>query len=173
MNKSVCLGHSILELSKILVYDFWHDYVKPKYGEKTKLYYIDPNSFIVYIQTDDIYKDIAEDVETRFDTSNYELDRPLSRGKNKKVIGLIKDELCRKIMIKFVGIRAKTCCYFIANVSEDKIAKSTKKCIIKRKLKFENHKNCLEATQIENKINYIEKSKTDIDSIKNDYQMIR
>ena len=107
MNKSVCLGHSILELSKILVYDFWYDYVKPKYGEKAKLYYIDPNSFIVYIQTDDIYKDIAEDVETRFDTSNYELDRPLSRGKNKKVIGLIKDELCRKIMIKFVGIRAK------------------------------------------------------------------
>ena len=61
----------MLELSKILKYEFWYDYVKPKYGEIAKL------CFIVYIKTDDIHKDIAEDVETRFDTSNYELDRPL------------------------------------------------------------------------------------------------
>ena len=68
MNKPVHLGLSILELSKILMYEFWYDYVKPKYGEKAKLCYMDTNSFIVYIKTDDIYKDIAEDVETRFDT---------------------------------------------------------------------------------------------------------
>ena len=67
------------------MYEFWHDYVKPRYDEKR-------NSFIVYIKTDDIYKDIAEDVETRFDTSNYELDKPLPKVKNKKVIGLMKDE---------------------------------------------------------------------------------
>ena len=65
-------------------------------------------SFIVYIKTDDIYKDIAEDVETRFDTSNYELDRPLPKTKDRKVIGLMKDELGWKIMTKFVGIRAKS-----------------------------------------------------------------
>ena len=64
---------------------------------------MDTDSLIVYIKTDYIYKDIAEDVETRFDTSNYELDRPLPKGKNKKAIGLIKNKLGRKIMTKFVG----------------------------------------------------------------------
>ena len=71
--------------------EFWHDYVKPKYGEKEKLCYMDTDSFTVYIKTDVIYKDIAEDVETRFDISNYELVRPSPKGKNKKVIGLMKD----------------------------------------------------------------------------------
>ena len=58
MNKLVYLGLSILELSKIIMYEFWYDYAKPTYGEKAKLYYMDSNSFIVYIKTDDIYKDI-------------------------------------------------------------------------------------------------------------------
>ena len=68
---------------------------------------MDTDSFIVYIKIDDAYKDIAEDFETRFDTSNYGLDRPLPKGKNKNVIGLMKDELGRKIMTNFVGLRAK------------------------------------------------------------------
>ena len=80
MNKPVHLGLSILELSKILMYEFWYNYVKPKYGEKGKLCYMDTDTFIVYIKTDYIYKDIA-DVETRFDTSNYELERLLPKGK--------------------------------------------------------------------------------------------
>ena len=65
------------------MYDFLYDYVKAKYGEKAKLYYMDTDSFIIYIKTDDIFKDIAEGVENRFDTSNYELDRPFPKGKNK------------------------------------------------------------------------------------------
>ena len=69
---------------------------------------MDTDSFIVHIKTYDIYKDIAEDVETRFDTSNFELDRPLAKGKDKKVIGLMKDELGGQIIKKFVGIRVKT-----------------------------------------------------------------
>ena len=69
INKPIYLGLSILELNKILMYGFWYDYVKPKYGEKVKLYYMDTDSFIVYIKTFNIYEDIAEDVETRFDTS--------------------------------------------------------------------------------------------------------
>ena len=89
-NKWVCLGLSILELSKILMHEFWYDYVKRKYGEKPKMCYMDTDSFIVYINIDDIYKDIAEDIETRFDTSNCELDRPLPKGKDKKVIELMK-----------------------------------------------------------------------------------
>ena len=70
MNKPVYLGLSILELSKILMYEFWYDYVKPKFGEKAKLCYMDTDSFIVYTKTDNIYKDITEDVETKFDASN-------------------------------------------------------------------------------------------------------
>ena len=66
------------------MFEFWYDYVKPKYGKKTKLCYMDTDSFIAYIKRDDIYKDIEEDVETKFDTSDYELDRPLLKGKNEK-----------------------------------------------------------------------------------------
>ena len=92
MNKPVYLGLSILDLSKNIMYEFWYDYVKPKYREKAKLCYIDTDSFIVHMKAGDIYKDIAKDVETRFDTSNYELERPLTEGKNKQVVGLIKEE---------------------------------------------------------------------------------
>ena len=81
---------------------------------------------IVYIKTDDIHKNIAEDVETRFDTSNYELDKPLPKEKKKKVIGLMKDELGGKIMTKFAGLRTKTYSYLIDDGSEDKKAKRTK-----------------------------------------------
>ena len=66
------------------MYGFWYYYVKPKHGEKAKLYYMDTNNFTVYIKTDGIYKDIVEDVETRFQTLDYELDKLLPKGKNKK-----------------------------------------------------------------------------------------
>ena len=88
------------------MYEFWYDYVNPKYGEKSKLCYMGKDSFIVYRKTNDIYKDIAENVEIRSDTSNYELDRPLPKGKNKWVIQLIKDGLGGEIMTKFVQLRA-------------------------------------------------------------------
>ena len=84
MNKPIYLVLSLLELSKTVMYEFWYDYVKSKYGQKAKLRYMDTDSFIVYIKTGDIYKDIAEDVKTRFNTSNYELERCLLKGKNKK-----------------------------------------------------------------------------------------
>ena len=70
------------------------------------------------------------------------------KEKNKKVIGLMKDELGRKIMTKLVGLRAKIYSYLIDDGNEDRKAEGTKKCVIKRKLKFENYKNCLEATQL-------------------------
>ena len=93
MNEPVYLGLSILDLSKTVMYEFWYDYLKPKYGENLKICYMDTNSFIAHVKTDDIYKDIAEDVEKRFNTSNYEIDRPLPKGKNKKVVALMKDKL--------------------------------------------------------------------------------
>ena len=93
MNKLVYLGFLILELSKIVMSEFWYDYVKEKYGENAKLCYMDTDSFIVYIKTDDIFTANAEDVETRFENSNYELNRPSPKGKNDKVIGVIEDEI--------------------------------------------------------------------------------
>ena len=84
MYKAVYLDLSVLEISKIVMYEFCSDYVKLEYGQKAKLCYMDTNSFIVYIKTEDIYSDIAKDIETRFYTSNNELDRPLPKGKNKK-----------------------------------------------------------------------------------------
>ena len=83
MNKPVYLGLSILDICKTVMYEFWYDYVKPKYGEKVNLCYMDKDSFIVQIRRNNAYKDIAEDVETRFGTSNYELDRPSLKGKYK------------------------------------------------------------------------------------------
>ena len=120
MNEIVYLGLSILDLVS--------------FGEKAKQYYMDTDSFIVYTETDDIYEDIAEDVETEFETSNYELDRPLPKGKNIKLIVLMKDELGGKIMTKFVGLRAKTYSYLIHDGSAVKKREGYKKCVLKSKL---------------------------------------
>ena len=130
-------------LSKTLMYEFWYDYIKPKHGDIVKLCYMDTDSFIMHIKTEDFYKDIANDVEKRFDTSNYEVNRPLSTEKNKKVIGLMKDELGGKIMAEFVALRPKTYSYLTDDCKEDKKAKGTKKCVIKRRPKFNDYKDCL------------------------------
>ena len=84
MKKSIYLGLSILEISKIIMYEFWHDYVKKKYGDIVTLCYMDTDSLIMNIKTKDFYKDIAQDVEERFGTSNYNVDRPLPKGKIRK-----------------------------------------------------------------------------------------
>ena len=104
MNKPVYLGLSILEISKTLMYEFWYDYIKPRYQCNAKLCYMDTDSFIIHIKTNDVYEDIGNDVIKRFDTSNYEVERPLPKGKNKKVIGLMKGELGGNIMTEFVGL---------------------------------------------------------------------
>ena len=101
MSKPVYLGWSILDPSKTAMYEFWYDYIKPKYGEKVKLCYMNTDTFILHVKADDIYKDIA-DVEIRFDTSNYEIDRLLPMGKNKQGIGLMKNESGGQIMKKLL-----------------------------------------------------------------------
>ena len=143
MNKPVYLGLTILEVSKTLMYQFWYDYMTPKYGDNIKLCYMDTDSFIMHIKKKDFYKDIADDVEKRFDTSNYEVNRPLPTGKNKKVIGLMKDELGGKIMTEFAALRPKTYSYLMDDGGRDKKTKGTKKCVIKRRLKFNDCKDCL------------------------------
>ena len=77
MNKPVYLRFSILQISKTLMYRFWYDYMKPKYGDHVKLCYMDTDSFIMHIKTEDFYKDVADDVEKRLDTSNYGIDHYL------------------------------------------------------------------------------------------------
>ena len=104
MSKPIYLGLSILEISKILMYEFWYDYMKPKYNDN---------------------------VRNRFDTSNYEVNRPLPTAKNKKVIGLMKDELGGKIITEFVTLRPKTYSFLTDDGKEDKNAKGTKKYVKK------------------------------------------
>ena len=125
------------------MYEFWYDYMKPKYGDNVTLYYMDTDSFMMHIKTKDFFEDIANDVEKRFDTSKYEVNRPLPTGKNKKVIGLMKDELGGKITTEFVALRPKTYSYLTNDCEEDKKAKGTKKCVKERRLKFSDYKDCL------------------------------
>ena len=143
MNKPTHLGLSILEISKLLMYEFWYYYMKPKYEDNVKLCYMDTDSFMMNIKTEDSYKDVANDAAKRFDTSNYEVDRPLSTGKNKRVIGLMKDEFGVKIITEFVTLGPKTYSYLTHDCKEDEKAKGSKKCIIKRMIKFNDYKNCL------------------------------
>ena len=143
MNKPIYLGLSILEISKILMYEFWYDYMKPKYNDDVKLCYMDTDSFVMHIKTNDFYKDISDDVDSRFDTSNYEVKIPLPKGKNKKVIGLMKDELGGEIISEFIALRPKTYSYLTDNDKKDKKAKGTKKCVIKKMIKFDDYKKFL------------------------------
>ena len=145
INKPVYLGMSTLDISKKLMYEFWYDYIKPKYKEKAKLCYMDTDSFVIHIFTEDFFEDINNDVERWFDTSNYDKNdkRPLQTGMNKKVIGMFKDELGGKIMKEFCALRAKTYTYLMDDDSEKKKAKGIKRCVIKRRLMFENYKDSL------------------------------
>ena len=113
MNKPMYLGQAILDLSKTLMYEFHYEYMRRKYGSKVNLCYMDTDSFVYEIETEDFYRDIARDVKKRFNTSGYSKDdnRPLPIGENKKVIGLMKAELSGKIMTEFVTLRAKMYAY--------------------------------------------------------------
>ena len=157
MNKPVYFRQAISDQSKGLMYEyeFHYDYTRPKYGSKVKLCYMDTDSFVYEIETEDFYRDTAKDVGKRFDTSGYSKNdnRPLSIGKNKKVIGLMKDELGGKIMTEFVALRAKMYAYrkidrlvaqhehFVA--CDEKRCKGTKKCVVSEGLTIDDYKTCL------------------------------
>ena len=136
MNNPVYLGMSISDISKTLMDEFWYDYIQPKYGDRAKLCYTDIDSFIVQIIPEDFYKDIANDVEKWFDTSNYDENnkRLLPIGNNKKGSRFFKDKLGGKIVTEFTELRAKTWAYLIDvdDDSEKKNVKGTKKCVIER-----------------------------------------
>ena len=145
MNKPIYLGQAILDISKTLMYEFWYDYIKPKYANNVELCYMDTDSFVMKIKTDDFYKDISNDVEKWFDTSNFDANdnRPLPIGKNKKVIGKFKDELGGKIMSEFCALKAKTYAFKLDNGNEVKKANGTKKCVVKNHISFSNYVDIL------------------------------
>ena len=109
INKPIYLGQAVLDLSKTLMFEFWYDYLKPMYGDKIRLCYTHTDSFIMYIKTNDFYKDISADVKKWFDTSNFNKNdkRPLEIGKNKNVLGKFKDELGSKIMTRLLPLEQK------------------------------------------------------------------
>ena len=108
--------------------------------------YMDTDSFVYHIKTEDFYKDIAGDVEATFNTSGYseEDKRPLPIGLNGKKIGLMKDELGGKIMTDFVGLRAKLYAYKTLEKKEEKKCKGIKRGVVKKMLTFDNYKKCLD-----------------------------
>ena len=145
MNKPVYLGMCILELSKILMFDFHYKYIKPKYENKAKLLFTDTDSFLYEIETEDFYKDIAGDVKDRFDTSEYPENHPsgIPTGINKKVLGMFKDEAAGKIIKEFVGLRAKLYSYKMDEGKENKKCKGVKKQVVEENITHEDYKTCL------------------------------
>ena len=145
MNKPVYLRQAILDLSKIVMYEFHYDYMKPKYGENLKLCYMDTDSRVYHIKAEDFFEDIAKDVNARFDTSGYSKEdaRPLPIGLKKKVIEFMKDELGAKSMTEFVALRPKLFAYRKLDGEEDKRCKGIKKCVVKKTLDFDDYKKCL------------------------------
>ena len=138
MNKPIYLELAILSLSKIKMYEYWYDEMKVKYDDRVRLCYMDTDSFIVHIKTEDFYEDVAKDVEKKHDTSNCTVERSLPMGMNKKVTGMMKDELRGKIMKESIGLRPKCYSYLADDGRIDKKAKQ-KKCVIKSLIMFDNY----------------------------------
>lgn len=145
-NKPVYLGMCILDLSKVLMYDFHYNYIQSKYRDRAKLLFTDTDSLCYEIQTEDFYKDIIDDVDCLFDTSNIpkEHSSGLPSGVNKKVIGKFKDEAGGKIIEEFVGLRAKLYSYkMFDGGGEMKKCKGVKKGVVESTISFDDYKRCL------------------------------
>ena len=145
MNKPVYLGMCILDLSKIIMYDFHYNYIKSKYADKAKLLFTDTDSLMYEIETEDFYKDIAGDVKDKFDTSDYPENHPsgIPTGENKKVLGMMKDEVAGKIIKEFVGLRSKLYSFVMDDGGETKKCKGIKKQVVERSIRHEHYKTCL------------------------------
>ena len=145
MNKPIYLGMCILDLSKIIMFDFHYNYIKSKYADKAKLLFTDTDSLMYEIETEDFYKDIAGDVKDRFDTSQYPENHPsgIPTGENKKVLGMMKDEAAGKIIKEFVGLRSKLYSLVMDDGGEIKKCKGIKKQVVESSIRHEHYKTCL------------------------------
>ena len=144
-NKPIYVGQAILDLSKILMFDFHYNFIKKKYGNKAELLFTDTDSLMNLIQTDDFYSDINNDIKRKFDTSEYPENHPsgIKTGVNKKVIGKFKDEVGGKQITHFVGLRPKLYTFKVEEKGETRKAKGVMKNVIKTSLSFEDYKKCL------------------------------
>ena len=143
INKPIYIGLCVLDISKILMYDFHYQYMKKKFRKNCKLLYTDTDSLIYEIICDDIYASMKQDIHL-FDTSDYSKDNiyniPLV---NKKVVGLMKDECNGQVVSEFVGLRSKM--YAIRVNGEDFVKKirGVKGYVVKNTINFEHYSNCL------------------------------
>ena len=144
-NKPVYVGQAILDLSKLLMFDFHYNYIKRKYKDKAELVFTDTDSLLYHILTDDFYKDISCDLVDRFDTSDYPSIHPsgIPTGVNKKVIGLFKDEVAGKQITHFVGLRPKLYSFKVEDGNSTKKCKGVKKNVVKKEITFEDYVKCL------------------------------
>lgn len=147
LNKPIYVGMSILETSKLCLYGFWYDVLKPKYGDRISLHYEDTDSQIFSVKTDDFYEDMKEFIN-ELDTSDYAADNEYRIPRvNKKVLGKFKDELNGKILEEMIGLRSK--CYalntFENNSTKEKVKKikGIKKCVVKNEISFDDFRRCL------------------------------
>ena len=162
-NKPVYVGQAILDLSKTFMFDFHYNYIKKKYSDKAELVFTDTDSLLYHIQTDDFYKDISCDIQTKFDTSDYPSDHKsgIQTGVNKKVIGMFKDEVAGRQITHFVGLRPKLYSFKIeecggvsggsippggvsgGSIPPVKKCKGVKKNVVKKQIEFEDYVKCL------------------------------
>ena len=141
LNKPVYTGMTILENSKILMYEFYYNYLKARYGHKCELVYTDTDSLILDIQTEDVYKDMQEH-SWMYDKSNYPKDHPLYDKRNKKVLGKMKDECGGEVINEVVAVRPKM---YSVEVGKKNIrkAKGVKKNVIEKEITHEHYKEAL------------------------------
>jgi hypothetical protein len=141
LNKPVYTGFAVLELSKLLMFQFWYECMKPLYGEKIKLLYTDTDSLIMEVETEDFYQDMKENGDW-FDTSDYPKDHPCYSDANKKVPGKMKDELNGELALEFVGVRAKMYSVLTESAVKKK-AKGVSRHITEKVLAHEDYKDCV------------------------------
>ena len=164
-NKPVYVGQAILDLSKTLMFNFHYEYIKKKYCKKAELLFTDTDSLMFQIKTKDFYKDIAGDVQDKFDTSDYPPNHKsgIQTGVNKKVIGMFKDEVAGKQITHFVGLRPKLYSYKVEDEIELKKCKGIKKNVVKKTIDFDDYVKCLFSGEKEmRKMNIIRSEKHDI-----------
>ena len=145
LDKPSYVGMCILDLSKVLMYDFHYNFIKAKYGDLAKLLFTDTDSLCYHIQTDDVYQDL-DNHRDMFDNSDYSKSSKFFFDKNKKVIGKMKDEAAGNIITSFVGLKSKMYSYLvelIKGLKNNKVCKGIKKNIIKRELEHKNYLDCL------------------------------
>ncbi|XP_011884122.1 PREDICTED: uncharacterized protein LOC105571261 [Vollenhovia emeryi] len=143
-HKPIYVGMCILDISKICLYEFHHEYMLPMYREQCKIMYTDTDSLIYHIKCEDVYETMKRDIHIRFDTSDYPVDNaygiPLV---NKKVPDLMKDENNGAIMTEFVGLRAKMYALRVDGKKDTKKAKGVKSNVVARTITFDDYTHCL------------------------------